>query len=153
MRVTVWVLLFAATNLFALANDSMGKLWAFPQGGSAHGKLIEPTSVLPLKEKLVQDLAIHDGVIDAVTGPAKADVSVRVLKIAPDSIVIELQNLRDEPIKLKLYQVMQDGRFSPVKSCPIMPGAKSIEVWKEAFDALGFGQARVLGANDELACD
>ena len=131
--------------------------WAFPPGsgahGGAHGKNPEPTTVLPLKANLEHDLAIHDGIVDAVTGPAKPALSIRVLKLEPDSVVVEIHNLSSDTLKLSLFQVMQDGRFSPASSCPLKPGASSIEAWPEAFDAIGFGAVKVLAADEALVCE
>ena len=130
---------------------------AFPPGGGAHGgghgKNPEPTTVLPLKANLVHDLAIHDGIVDAVIGPAKAALNVRVVKLEPDSVVVEIQNLSADTIKLSLYQVMQDGRYAPTSSCPLKPGASSIETWVEVFDAIGFGAVKVLAADEALVCE
>jgi hypothetical protein len=132
---------------------SCNALMAFPKGGGGHGQTLEPTTVLPLQEKLERDLAVHDGIVDAVTGPAKATFSVRVVKIEPDSVVVELHNLSDKTLKLSLYQVMKDGRYSPTSSCPLAPGARTYESWPEVFDALGFGAARELAAGETLACE
>ena len=130
--------------------------WAFPPGGGAHGghaKNPEPTTVLPLKANLQHDLAIHDGIVDAVTGPAKAAFSVRVVKLEPDSVVVEIHNLSADTLKLSLYQVMQDGRYAPTSSCPLKPGTSSFETWVEVFDAIGFGAVRVLAADEALVCE
>ena len=130
--------------------------WAFPPGGGAHGghaKNPEPTTVLPLKANLQHDLAIHDGIVDAVTGPAKAALSVRVVKLEPDSVVVEIHNLSADTLKLSLYQVMQDGRYAPTSSCPLKPGTSSFEAWVEVFDAIGFGAVRVLAADEALVCE
>jgi hypothetical protein len=102
----------------------------------------EPTTVLPLKAKLAQDLAIHDGIVDAVTGPALPAIHVRVAKLEPDSVVIELKNLTADTLTIELFQVMQDGRYSVTSSATIAPGAVSFEAWPEAFDALGFGDVQ-----------
>lgn len=130
---------------------------AFPPGGGAHGgghgKNPEPSTVLPLKANLAHDLAIHDGIVDAVTGPAKAALSVRVVKLEPNSVVVEIQNLSTDTIKLSLYQVMQDGRYAPTSSCPLKPGTSSIESWAEVFDAIGFGAVKVLAADEALVCE
>ena len=130
--------------------------YAFPPGGGAHGgnaKNPEPTTVLPLKANLEHDLAIHDGIVDAVTGPAKAALSVRVVKLEPDSVVVEIHNLSSDTLKLSLYQVMQDGRYTRASSCPLKPGASSYEAWPEAFDAIGFGAVKVLDADEALVCE
>ena len=131
--------------------------YAFPPGGGAHGgghgKNPEPSTVLPLKADLIHDLAIHDGIVDAVTGPAKAALNVRVVKLEPDSVVVEIQNLTTDTIKLSLYQVMQDGRYAPTSSCPLKPGTSSIESWVEVFDAIGFGAVKVLSADEALVCE
>jgi hypothetical protein len=136
---------------------SAGSAWAFPPSGGAHGgahgKNPEPTTVLPLKANLEHDLAIHDGIVDAVTGPAKPALSIRVLKLEPDSVVVEIHNLSSDTLKLSLFQVMQDGRFSPASSCPLKPGASSIEAWPEAFDAIGFGTVKVLMPDEAMACE
>jgi hypothetical protein len=137
-------------TLFALM--ACNALMAFPKGGG-HGQTLEPTTVLPLQEKLERDLAVHDGIVDAVTGPAKPTFSVRVVKIEPNSVVVELHNLSDKTLKLSLYQVMKDGRYSPTSSCPLAPGAITIESWPEVFDALGFGAARELAAGETAACE
>ena len=129
---------------------------AFPPGGGAHGSHAqnsEPTTVLPLKADLEHDLSIHDGIVDAVTGPAKAALSVRVVKLEPDSVVVEIQNLSTDTIKLSLYQVMQDGRYTRSSTCPLKPGASSYEAWPEVFDAIGFGAVKVLAADEALVCE
>ncbi len=129
---------------------------AFPTGSDAHGghaKNPEPTTVLPLKASLEHDLAIHDGIVDAVTGPAKAALSVRVVKLEPDSVVVEIHNLSSDTLKLSLYQVMQDGRYTPTSSCPLKPGMSSFETWGEVFDAIGFGAVKVLAADEALVCE
>ena len=147
------VRLCAVSIAFMLAAASGS---AFPPGGGAHGshaKNPEPTTVLPLKAKLEHDLAIHDGIVDAVTGPAKPALSIRVIKLEPDSVVVEIHNLSSDTLKLSLFQVMQDGRFSPASSCPLKPGASSIEAWPEAFDAIGFGTVKVLMPDEALVCE
>ncbi len=131
--------------------------FAFPPGGGAHGGThgtnLEPTTVLPLKANLEHDLSIHDGIVDAVTGPAKVSLSVRVVKLEPHSVVVEFHNLSSDTLKLSLYQVMQDGRYAPTSSCPLKPGMSSFETWTEAFDAIGFGAVKVLGADEALVCE
>jgi len=131
--------------------------YAFPPGGGAHGgghgKFPEPTTVLPLKANLEHDLSIHDGIVDAVTGPVKAALSVRVVKLEPHSVVVEIHNLSADTLKLSLYQVMQDGRYAPTSSCPLKPGMSSYETWVEVFDAIGFGAVKVLAADEALVCE
>ena len=145
---------FILSVVFLFAASSA---WGFPPGGGAHGgghgKNPEPTTVLPLKAKLEHDLAIHDGIVDAVIGPAKAALSVRVVKLEPHSVVVEIQNLSADTLKLSLYQVMQDGRYAPTSSCPLKPGASSYETWTEVFDAIGFGAVKVLAADEALVCE
>ncbi len=145
---------FILSVVFVLAASSA---WGFPPGGGAHGgghgKNPEPTTVLPLKANLEHDLAIHDGIVDAVIGPAKAALSVRVVKLEPHSVVVEIQNLSADTLKLSLYQVMQDGRYAPTSSCPLKPGASSYETWTEVFDAIGFGAVKVLAADEALVCE
>ncbi len=122
-------------------------------GGSGHGKNLEPTTVLPLKAKLEHDLSVHDGIVDAVIGPAKPALSVRVVKLEPDSVVVEIHNLTTDTLKLSLYQVMQDGRYAPTSSCPIAPGASVLESWAEVFDAIGFGSVKVVPKNAHAICE
>ncbi len=145
---------FGLAILFAFIASSAN---AFPPGGgahgSAHGTNLEPTTVLPLKAKLAHDLSIHDGIVDAVTGPAKAALSVRVVKLEPHSVVVEFHNLSSDTLKLSLYQVMQDGRYAPTSSCPLKPGMSSYETWTEVFDAIGFGAVKVLAADEALVCE
>ena len=125
---------------------------AFPKS-TGHGKNPEPITVVPLELNLARDFAIHDGIVDGMLSPAKAALTVRVTRLEQDGVTIELRNLGAKAIKLQLYQVMQDGRFSPSKSCPIAAGATHFEVWPEAFDALGFGTAEILADNAQRACD
>ncbi len=143
---------FVAFNIVAASSAS-----AFPPGGGAHGgghgTNPEPTTVLPLKANLAHDLSIHDGIVDAVIGPAKAALSVRVVKLEPGLVVVEIHNLTADTLKLSLYQVMQDGRYAPTSSCPLKPGMSSYETWTEVFDAIGFGAVKVLAADEALACE
>lgn len=142
------------TRLIALLALSMlsALALAFPKQ-SGHGKNPEPITVMPLEVNLARDFAIHDGVVDGLLSPAKPALSVRVTRLEQHGVTIELRNLGEQTIKLQLFQVMQDGRFSPSKSCPIGPGKHSFEVWPEAFDALGFGVVEVLPDNAQYACD
>lgn len=145
---------YGLAMLFAVVATSA---FAFPPGGGAHGGAhgtnLEPTTVLPLKAELAHDLSIHDGIVDAVTGPAKAALSVRVVKLEPHSVVVEFHNLSSDTLKLSLYQVMQDGRYAPTSSCPLKPGMSSYETWTEVFDAIGFGAVKVLAADEALVCE
>lgn len=142
---------------FIVASAWATSAHAFPPGGGAHGgghgNNLEPSTVLPLKVDLVHDLSIHDGIVDAVTGPAKATLSVRVVKLEPHSVVVEFHNLSSDTLKLSLYQVMQDGRYAPTSSCPLQPGMSSYETWTEVFDAIGFGAVKVLAADEALVCE
>lgn len=143
---------FAPVLVFVFAASAH----AFAPGSAAHGghaKNPEPTTVLPLKANLEHDLAIHDGIVDAIIGPAKASLSVRVVKLEPDSVVVEIHNLSSDTLKLSLYQVMQDGRYAPTSSCPLKPGMSSFETWTEVFDAIGFGAVKVLAADEALVCE
>jgi hypothetical protein len=121
--------------------------------GQGHGKNLEPATVLPLKAKLEHDLSVHDGIVDAVIGPAKPALWVRVVKLEPDSVVVEIRNLTTDTLKLSLYQVMQDGRYAPTSSCPIAPGVSSFESWPEAFDAIGFGAVKIVPKNAKAICE
>ena len=125
---------------------------AYPRS-TGHDKNPEPVTVMPLEANLTRDFAIHDGIVDGLLSPAKAALMVRVARLEQNGVTIELRNLGDKAIKLQLFQVMQDGRFSPSKSCPIEPGRTSFEVWPEAFDALGFGIVEILPDNAQRACD
>jgi hypothetical protein len=117
--------------------------FAFPRG-DVHGQKAEPLVVMPLVEKAVQQLTVHDGVVDAMLGPTQPQFEVRVKKIDVDAIVVEIHNLSTHILQLELFQVMADGRFSPSPIEAIAPGARSIQIWKEPFDALGFGRASLL---------
>lgn len=140
-------------RLFALAALLLSTVvLAFPTS-NGHGKNPEPITVMPLEANLVRDFAIHDGIVDGLLSPAKAALSVRVRRLETHGVTIELQNLGEKTIKLQLFQVMQDGRFSPSKSCPIEPGKTSFEVWPEAFDALGFGVVEVVSDDAPHSCD
>jgi hypothetical protein len=138
--------------MLVIAAISPAQLSAFPRG-DAHGNKSEPVMVMPLVESAVQQMTINKGFADAMLGPTTARFEVHVKKLAVDTVVIEIKNLSDQPLQLELFQVMADGRYSPSKSCPIAPGASSIEIWKEAFDALGFGRASLLAKDAALDCD
>jgi hypothetical protein len=122
------------------------------QRGDAHGNKSEPVMVMPLVESAFQQMTINKGFADVMLGPTTARFEVRVKKLSEDSVVIEIKNLSDQPLQLELFQVMADGRYSPSKSCPIASGASSIEIWKEAFDALGFGRASLLAKDASVDC-
>ena len=134
-------LLFFATALFA-----------FPRGGP-HGGKPEPHTVLPLAANLQRDLAIHNGLIKDALPPDAARVHIKVLKLESDVVMVAFENLGTVPLKLQLFQVMHDGRYSYASSCPLLPGRISYEQWTEAFDAIGFGAARELTGEEPTVCD
>ena len=127
-------------------------LFGFPRGGP-HGGKPEPHTVLPLAADLQRDLAIHNGLIKDALPPDAARVHVKVLKLEADVVMVAFENLGSVPLKLQLFQVMHDGRYTYATSCPLLPGRISYEQWPEAFDAIGFGAARELTAKDATACD
>jgi hypothetical protein len=107
----------------------------------------EPLTVLPLSlDQSDYRLAVNGALLDNAIGPVKPSLHVRVLEISPKRIRVELHNVSDTALRMQLFQVMADGRFSPGNNCPLQAGAKSIEVWNEAFDAIGFGPVKQLTA-------
>jgi hypothetical protein len=109
----------------------------------------EPLTVLPLSlDQSEYRLAVNGALLDNAIGPVKASLHVRVLEISPKRIRVELHNVGGSALRMQLFQVMADGRFSPGSNCPLQAGAKSIEVWNEAFDAIGFGPVKQLKASE-----